>query len=68
MKPLQSNLVKISRSDLIKEMKVRFPYCTKLEATRVIYIFITTIEKIIAKGKNIKLVGFGTFSINRVYC
>lgn len=40
--------------------------CTKVEATKIIDSFIESVTEALSKGKEVSLVGFGNFSVNKV--
>jgi DNA-binding protein HU-beta len=40
--------------------------CTKVEATKIVHAFTSSVTSILAEGKEITLIGFGKFSVSQV--
>ena len=56
----------MSRQNLIKKLKKKYPSLNNKELEEVINIFCETIENELKQGRKIELRGFGTFFIKKV--
>ena len=56
----------MSRPDLIKNLKKKYPELNQLELETVIDDFCESLEKALINGHNIELRGFGTFFIKKI--
>tara|TARA_Y100001935_G_scaffold160240_1_gene131835 strand:+ start:435 stop:716 length:282 start_codon:yes stop_codon:yes gene_type:complete len=56
----------LSRQNLIKKLKKKYPSLNNKELEEVINIFCETIENELKQGRKIELRGFGTFFIKKV--
>lgn len=56
----------MSRPDLIKNLKKKYPELNQLELETVIDDFCESLEKALINGNNIELRGFGTFFIKKI--
>ena len=54
------------KDDFIDFMQKKYKELTKVKANELIDIFTGSVEDALSKGKEVKLVGFGTFGINKI--
>ncbi len=61
-----SKNTELYKEGVINHMKKLFPEITKAEAAKILHMFTHTIENALSKGKEVKIIGFGTFGINKI--
>ena len=54
------------KDDFIEFIQKKYKELTKTKANEIIDIFTHSIEEALSKGKEVKLVGFGTFGTNKI--
>ena len=56
----------MSRSEIIKQLKIKNPKLNIIELEKVLDSFAESIEKALREGRNIELRGFGTFFVKKI--
>ena len=55
----------MNKSELLTHISTNHD-CTKAEAAKIVDIFTTSVAKILSKGEDISLVGFGNFTVSKI--
>lgn len=55
----------MNKSELVTYIAENYD-CTKVEATKIIDTFTDAVSNVLVKGDDISLVGFGSFTVNKV--
>ena len=58
--------MELFKDDFIEFMQKKYKELTKTKANEIINIFTSSIEEALSKKKEVKLVGFGMFGINKI--